>query len=107
LRALSNDEFLLKKPLKTHLLGLSGIEGARARQKSWLTWLRKGDINTRYFHIMANIRKRNNQILTQSSNTETATNQLDKHRLIFDHFKIHIGSCQQRRVKLNFEALGW
>jgi hypothetical protein len=61
-RALSEDEIQLRKLLKHMLLGLAAIDRSRARQKSRLTWLKKGDTNTKYFHTMANIRKTRNYI---------------------------------------------
>jgi hypothetical protein len=56
-RHLYLDEISLLKHLKQRILGLVPIEKSRARQKSRITWLRKGDTNTKFFQIMANIRK--------------------------------------------------
>jgi hypothetical protein len=61
------DECSLIKQLKARLLGLAAIEKSRARQKSRLTWLRKGDANTKYFQLMTNIRKQKNFIHTLQS----------------------------------------
>jgi hypothetical protein len=51
------NECNLIKKLKARLLGLAAIEKSMAGQNSSLTWLRKGDINTKYFQLMASIRK--------------------------------------------------
>jgi Mn-dependent DtxR family transcriptional regulator len=56
---------------------------------------------------MANVRKKKNYILSLTNGTETATTQVEKHRLTFDHFHNHLGSYAQRKHGLNFEALGW
>jgi hypothetical protein len=56
-RELIEEEHLLKKLLKHQILGLANIERSRARQKSRLTWVKKEVVNTKYFQIMANVRK--------------------------------------------------
>jgi hypothetical protein len=56
---------------------------------------------------MANIKRKNNFISALSNETETVTNHQEKHRLIFEHFRDHIGSCSQRKHLLNYEQLGW
>jgi hypothetical protein len=56
---------------------------------------------------MANISKKKNYITSLSSNSETVTSHEDKHRLVFNHYKAHIGSCLQRRHLINFEELHW
>jgi hypothetical protein len=54
-------EFIQK--IKSRILGLAAMDKNRARQKFRITWLRKGDANTKYFHLMANLRKQRNHIL--------------------------------------------
>jgi hypothetical protein len=95
-RLLSIDEQDLLKLLKTRLLGLAAIERSRARQKPRLTWIRKEDANTRYFHIMAKVRKKNNYITSLSNNEEIVSSQEDKQHLVFNHYLAHTGTCMQR-----------
>jgi hypothetical protein len=49
-RHLSSEERQLLSTLKFRVMGLAAIEKSRARQKSRLTWLRKGDANTNTFN---------------------------------------------------------
>lgn len=46
-RNLTEEELQFKKYLKAKSLGLAVIQKARARQHARLTWIRKGDSNTR------------------------------------------------------------
>jgi hypothetical protein len=47
--SLSPGEHQLINFLENRLLGLAAIEKCHARQKSRITWLKKGDANTRHF----------------------------------------------------------
>lgn len=55
-RILTSDELEFKRYLKAKALGISVVQKARARQHSRLTWIRKGDTNTRFFQLHANTR---------------------------------------------------
>jgi hypothetical protein len=48
-RQLAERERFLVKQLKARVLGLAAVQKSQARQKSRLTWLKKGNANTRYF----------------------------------------------------------
>jgi hypothetical protein len=63
-RQLTPSESQLIKKLKLRILGLATTEKSRAREKSRITWLRKEDANTKYFQLMANVRKQKNFIHT-------------------------------------------
>jgi hypothetical protein len=66
-----------------------------------------GDANTKYFHLMANSRKKENHIVSLQTENGLATSQRDKHSAIQDHFIQHIDTYAPRQCKLNFSALGW
>jgi hypothetical protein len=72
-RHLSQAEHQMVNLLKSRLLGLAVIKKCRARQKPRLTWLGNGDANTRFFQIMANVRKQKNYIHSLHSDNSLAT----------------------------------
>jgi hypothetical protein len=76
-------------------------------QASRLTWLKKGDANTRYFQIMAIMRKRRNFIQTLQTAEGMATSQQDKHSALFQHFSNYFGTYVPREISLNLSNLGW
>jgi hypothetical protein len=100
-------EIFLIRHLKRRILGLVAIQKSRARQRSWLTWMRYGDANTKYFHLMANARKKKNYIHSLHSDSGATISHRDKHKVIYDQFLQHIGSYTPRECKLNLAALGW
>lgn len=69
--------------------------------------LKKGDVNTKYFHIIANNRKRKNYIQSLHDGNEYYTAQEDKQRLVFNHFLAQLGTNTPRSTRLNFAELGW
>jgi hypothetical protein len=86
---------------------LTAIQKSRAKQKSRLTWLRLGDANTKYFHLMANARKKKNHIHILTTDNGVAVSEAKKQSVIHEHFTQHIGSYLPRSHALNFSALGW
>jgi hypothetical protein len=75
---LSNEELDFKRYLKTRSLGLAAMQKARARQHSCLTWIRKGDTNTRFFQLHANARRKKTFIPSLSGQTGTVVSQEEK-----------------------------
>lgn len=71
-RSLSDVEQWLLKELKRKVLGLASMEKIRIRQRSRLTWIKCGDVNSKYFHLKANSRKRRNFINALQTPTGTA-----------------------------------
>jgi hypothetical protein len=106
-RILLDDEHELIGLLKKRLLGLAAIEKSRACQRARLNWIKKGDVNTWYFHIMSYARKKKNFIAILSNKVQTASSQEDKHRLVFNYYQDHIGSCSHKRYLINFDEIGW
>jgi hypothetical protein len=103
---LTQQERRVIKLLKSWILGLAAIHKSRARQSSRLTWLQKGDANTRYFHLMANAGKKKNFIHSLHADNGMVFTQADKHQVIFNHFLHHIGSYNPRACTLNLDSLG-
>jgi hypothetical protein len=106
-RVITPQEQTLIKHLKHIILGLAAICKSRARQKSRLTWPQQGDVNTKYFHMMANSRKKKNFIHSLQSKLGMVVSQTDKHQVIFSHFLQHIGTYAPRSCSLNLSNLGW
>lgn len=71
-RSLSDVEQWLLKELKRKVLGLASMEKIRIRQRSRLTWIKCRDVNSKYFHLKANSRKRKNFINALQTPTGTA-----------------------------------
>jgi hypothetical protein len=92
--------------LKARILGLVAIQKSRGKQRSRLTWLRIGDVNTKNFHIMANARRKKNCIHSLQHKSGIVVSQEDKYEVVYDHFSQCIGSCP-RNCSLNFDNLGW
>jgi hypothetical protein len=95
-RALTQEEWEFKKYLKTKSMGIAAIQKSRARQHSRLTWIRKGDTNTRFFQLHANMRKKKSFIATLNGEFGPAVTQERKLTLAFNHFSNLMGSPSMR-----------
>lgn len=57
-RPLTQEELEFKRYLKAKAMGLAVVQRARARQHARLSWMRKGDTNTRFFQLHVNMMKK-------------------------------------------------
>jgi hypothetical protein len=69
--------------------------------------LKKVDANTKYFQIMATMRKRRKFIQSLQTSEGMAPSQQDKHSALFQHFNNHFRTYVPRQISLNFSNLGW
>ena len=70
-RTISSDEKEFKKFLKSKALGLAALEKTWLRQLARLSWIKKADVNSKFFQLKVNARKRKNFI--QSFQTANGT----------------------------------
>lgn len=68
---------------------------------------KKGDANTKYFQIMANVRKKINFMTALHTENGVHTSQSKKQDIVYQHFSKQLGSNAPRGLRLNFEKLGW
>jgi hypothetical protein len=100
-RTLITEELEFKKSLKAKSIGLAAIQKARARQHSRLTWIRKGDANTRFFQLHANARRRKAYISAIQSEDGVAISQQDKIKVVVECFSRAIGTRTSRDRAIN------
>jgi hypothetical protein len=106
-RTLTQEEWEFKKYLKTKSMGIAAIQKSRARQHSRLTWIRKGDTNTRFFQLHANMRKKKSFIAILNGDSGPVISQENKSALAFNHFTNLLGSPSVRTRAINWEELGY
>lgn len=106
-RVLTQDELVFKRYLKSKALGLAALQKARARQHSRLTWIRKGDTNTRFFQLHANARRKKTFIPSLTGHSGTVVLQEEKSSLIHTHFSQVMGTPNTRTKAINWEELGY
>ena len=83
------------------------MQKARARRHSRLTWIRKGDTNTRFFQLHANARRKRTFITSLSNHTGTVFSQNEKSKLVHSHFSRILGSPSSRTKAINRQQLGY
>lgn len=104
-RTLSDAEQSLRKSLKSRILGLAAIERTRLRQRARITWLKLGDVNSKFFQIKANGRKRKNHILLLHTPSGVAVTKSQKEEKLNRYFTQKLGSFVIREKSLNWSSL--
>ncbi|XP_073355220.1 uncharacterized protein [Aegilops tauschii subsp. strangulata] len=104
-RQLEQDKLILRKELKSRILGLTVIERIKARQRARVREVRAGDANTKYFHINANGRRRKNFIASLPSGSVLATEQHHKEQIATEFFDRLLGDPGPVSTGFNWDAL--
>lgn len=104
-RTLTADELQLRRELKYKCLGLASLAQTIARQRSRINFIAEGDANSKFFHLQACLRTRQNFIDTLSQDGHTIAAEQDKSQSIFEHFNSILGSIVARQHNLDFDAL--
>lgn len=104
-RVLTNDERQLYSNLKARILGLSVLNKLKIRQRSRLTWIKEGDVNSKFFHIKATSRRRKNFIQSLKTPSGLAVSAKDKEDELFRFYSEKLGTNFQRTKNLNWTNL--
>lgn len=86
---------------------MAAVQKSRARQLSRLTWIRKGDSNTRFFQLHANMRKKKSFIATLNGDSGVAISQENKLSFAFQHFSSLLGTQSERTGAIYWNDLGY
>jgi hypothetical protein len=105
-RALSPEEWWLRRTLKHVVLGMSSLERTMARQRSRMRWLKDGDANSKLFHAVANGRRAKNFIAAVKNGTEIITDQQGKEKIFYDSFRALLRTIQNRENSIDLHMLG-
>jgi len=105
-RRLTEEERCLRRTLKQLVLGLASLERTIARQRSRITWLQEGDVNTQLFHLVANGRRMKNYIPSLTMDGHIITDQKGKEDAFYKAYKELLGKDGARDFTLDLEGLG-
>jgi len=102
-----NGRIRFKEILEKQISRDGGGTKSCARQHSRLTWMRKGDSNTRFFHLHANMRKKKSFIVTLTREAGTTITEENKLALAHSHFSNLLGTSSFRTWAINWKELGY
>lgn len=83
-------------------MALLVLNKIQIRQRSRQTWLKEGDVNSKFFHIKVNSRRRKNFIQLLHTPSGIAISTQDKEGELFRFLKERLGTCFQRRSGINW-----
>jgi hypothetical protein len=82
---------VLRRELKFKWLGLASLNRSIIHQRSRLTFLKEGGMNTKFFHLQACNRGRKSFIDRLHHKGETVVHELDKALIVFYHVDAILG----------------
>ena len=95
-----------RRELKNKLLGLCAVERSMARQRSIISWLSEGDVNTNYFHMHASHRRRKNFIGALKEDDHLVVSHNEIAEILEKHYRNRFGTPAVRSASLDLDFLG-
>lgn len=84
-----------RQTLRENVYKLANVEEQRWLQRSRCQWLKEGDGNTRYFHMMASARAQKNAVTALEVEGRSITKQAEIKKAFFQHIKAQLGTNTQ------------
>jgi hypothetical protein len=106
LRSLDAWELDTRRGLKVKVLGLASLLRTIQRQRSRITFLREGDANTKFFHLQACHRRRQNTIHSLSVQGVQLVADDAMADALYNHYVALLGTDFTRSRRMNMAALG-
>lgn len=94
-RNLDAREFNLRQRIRERAYELARNTELRWKQRARILWLKNGDRNTRYFHVMESARHNRNMIKTVTHEGEAVTGEKEIARVFLEHMKGLLGMQSQ------------
>jgi hypothetical protein len=101
IRILSSGEVWLLNLLKQRCLSLASLERTVAPLRSRIHYLKEGDANTKFIHLQACYRKKNNFISKLEEDGRMATNHDDMQQIFEQYFCNLLGADLQRHFTID------
>jgi hypothetical protein len=106
-RMITELEKLIYKEMEQRYKQIAMYKESIWRQRAKHQWIKEGNQNTSYFHMMATTQKRQNAIHTlrsdQTQHCHTSHN--EKARILFQYFCGLIGSKEQSDIQFDFQQI--
>lgn len=84
-----------RQTLRENVYKLANVEEQRWLQRSRCQWLKEGDENTCYFHMMASARAQKNAVTALEVEGRSITKQAEIKKAFFQHIKAQLGTNTQ------------
>jgi len=108
-RHLSSHEMMIRKKLQEELWSAAHSHKSLMRQKARIRWIKEGDCNARYFHLLMNARRTNNAIkgvLIDGSWVDDPIRVKEEIRSVFNSRFSEPDQCRPVLNGIRFRAIG-
>jgi hypothetical protein len=102
MRHLTALEKLVQELIKNRLETIMQHEEQMWKQRAKGSWVKFGDKNIKYFHVVASHQKRNNMIAAIQRGDQTFSDHGTKTSILFSYFCSLIGTSEEPMINFNF-----